>query len=214
MRVIAAAGDSLYIYDLNNPTVDPVAVALPNDISNLAQMRVAGDYLIALDDQDYKQAFLVNLATPQLITLTDGNASINGFAVGGDQFAFFADFDADDSVGGSQRAAVGTIPGPSFVKAALDDQIDGATNNNGLVGFGGSMCITPDGRCLFLANSYLQYRTTGAAFAVPADPQAADPYACPAWDIHCSTNTVGFKTATTNGDSDKTVGYIRLPAAD
>jgi len=210
MRVIAAAGGSLYIYDLNNPTVDPVAVALPDDISNTIQMKVAGDYLIALDDQSYEEAFLVDLATPQLITLPDGNASAKGFAVGGDTFAFFADFDADDGVGGGQRAAVGELPGPSFTKAALGDQIDGSTNNNGLVGFGASMCITPDGNCLYLADSYLQYRTTGASFAVPADPEGADPYACPAWDIHCSNNTVGFKTAVTTSTDTKTVGYIRL----
>ncbi len=207
MRVIAAAGTprALYVYDLNDPAEDPVEIPLPNGISGAgsAQMRVSGDFLIALDDQAFKQAFLVDLAAAQIIELPDGEASGFGVAIGGDNYAFFADLDADDRVGGNQRAAVGDLPDDDFIKAALGNQIDGSTNNNGLVGFGGSMCMTPDGRCLYLAAPYLQYRTAGAAFAVPADPDDDDPWGCPATDIHCSHNTVGFKTA-------GNLGYIRL----
>ncbi|NLX13602.1 MAG: hypothetical protein GXY44_08115 [Phycisphaerales bacterium] len=215
MRVIAAAGNprALYVYDLNNPADAPAAIALPNDISNNVQMKVNGNFLVALDDQAYKQLLLVDLEAGEIVELAEANA-IADVAVGPDAFAFFADLDADDSVGGDRRAAAGALPGPDFAKAALGNQIDGSTNNNGLVGFAGSMCIVPAGDYagyLFLANSYLQYSPGGVAFTVPADPDGDDPWACPAWDVDASRNTVGFKTATTRSDNtETTVGYIIL----
>ena len=211
LRVVAAAGSpaALYVYDLTTPAADPVEIALPNGIGDV-QMQISGDYLIALDDQGYPQAFLANLATPTVVALTDANG-IADADIGADVFAFFADLDAADSVGGWHRTAAGEVPGPGFTKAALDQYIDGSTTNNGQVGFAGSLCVTPDGKYIFLADTYLQYSTGGAAFVVPKDPENLDPWACPASDIYCSVNTVGFKTsATATSGTDQTVGYIRL----
>jgi hypothetical protein len=213
-RVIAAAGNprALYVYDLEDPTADPTAIALPNDLSSTVQMQVVGDFLVALDDQASRQLLLVNLETAQIVNLTAADA-IADVAVGPTKFAFFANFDAADSVGGSSRAAVGTLPGAGFTKVATGNQIDGSTNNNGLVGFAGSMCIVPSGDFadyIFLAAPYLQWSPGTTAFTVPDDPQGTDPWATPAVDIHCSDNVVGFKTATTRTDTNKTVGYIIL----
>jgi len=93
----------------------------------------------------------------------------------------------------------------------LDQPIDGSTANNGLVGFAGGMCVTPSGNYVFLSDWYLQYSPATAIFTVPADPDGSDSYGCPAWDVDCSDDTVGFKTAATRTSStDKTVGYIIL----
>lgn len=213
-RVIAAAGSprALYVYDLADPAADPTEIPLPNDISSTVQMQVLGDFLVALDDQAYKQLLLVDLETGTIVDLTDANA-IADVAVGPHQFAFFADLDADDSVGGELRTAVGNLPGPDFAKVATGNRIDGSTTNNGTVGFAGSMCMVPSGDFedyIFLAGPYLQYSPGTTTFTVPADPQGADPWATPAVDIHCSDNVVGFKTATTKTDANKTVGYIIL----
>ena len=213
-RVVAVAGSSsnraFYVYDIDNPTASPTVIAAPNGVGD-DQIQISGNYLIALDDEAYEQAFLVNLSTGSVITLTDAEATGNP-AIGGSVFAFFADADAADSHGGHQRTAVGTVPGPGSTKAGLDDYIDGSTGNNGLVGFADSMTVTPDGGYVFLADWYLQYSTSGASFVVPVDPGGTDPYACPAWDVHSSDGLVGFKTAADRSDSsDTTLGYIVLP---
>lgn len=206
---VAVANDTFYVYDIANPTAAPTEIVAPNGIGD-TQIEMNGNYIVALDDQSYPEAFLVDLTTNAVVPLTDAQG-IADLDIGTSTFAFFADADANDSSGGSQRAAVGTVPGPGFTKAALDQYIDGSTENNGLVGFGASMCVVPNDSYVFLADSYLQYSTGGASFVVPADPAGADSYGTPAWDVDASINTVGFKTANTRSDNtDTTVGYIIL----
>ena len=201
--------DSFYIWYLDDPTAAPTVIPTQNGVND-TQIKIQDGYIIAFDDQNYPMAFLVDLNTDTIMELTDAEATY-GAAIGGDKFAFFAYHDSDDAHGGHQRAAVGTVPGPSFDKHALNDYIDGSTGNNGLVGFAGTMCITPDGSKLFLADWYLQYSNANTSFVVPKDPDGTDPWACPAWDIDCSADTVGFKTATDRTLSqDTTLGYIVL----
>jgi len=209
-RVVAVANDTFYVYSIANPTAAPTEIPSANGI-NTTQIKISGNTIIALDDRSYPQAILVDLTSNTILALTDAEA-INPPAIGGTLFAFFADATAADSSGGSQRAAVGTVPGPGSTKAATGQYIDGSTTNNGLVGFAGTMAARDDGSYLFLANSYLQYSTGSASFTVPADPQGTDTYGTPAWDVDCSQNTVGFKTAATRTQNTATkIGYIILP---
>jgi hypothetical protein len=209
--VVVVADDIFYIYDIDNPSAAPTQIAAPNGIGDYV-IQISGSSIIALDNQNYEEAFLVNLSTNSIATLTDSLATGNP-AIGGTTFAFFADFDADDSSGGSLRTAVGTVPGPGFDKAPLDNPIDGSTSNNGYVGFAADMCVTPSGSHVFLSDSYLQHSTGSALFTVPPDPDGTDSYGTPAWDVDCSNDLAAFKTAekTTSG-TDKTVGYIILSA--
>jgi hypothetical protein len=168
------------------------------------------NYIIALDNQGYPVAFLVDLTTDTIMNLTDA-AAIFSPAIGSTVFAFWADADANDSVGGAQRAAVGTIPGPGFTKAALNQYIDGSTTNNGLIGFGQSIAVTPNSAYVFLGDGALQYSTGNASFILVPDPDGASAYGCPAWDVHCTNSTVAFKTASSTTASTSTkVGYIVL----
>jgi hypothetical protein len=210
-KVIAVVSDSFYVYDITTPTAAPTQIAVPNGIGDV-QIQTDGGYILAVDDQATEEAFLVNLSTESLVSLTNAQAATSDLDIGGTTFAFFANADASDSIGGHMRAAVGTVPGPGFTKAALGSSIDGSTNNNGTVGFASSTCVTPDGSLVFLSGWYLQYSAAGATFTVPTDAGGTDPYATPAWDVDCSSNTVGFKTATDRSDTqDTTVGYIILP---
>jgi hypothetical protein len=209
-KVIVAADGTFFIYDITNPNNPPAEIVSPNGIGAV-QMKTYGNYVVALDDQGYPQAILVDLVNLAIITPTDGLATFD-VAIGGGKYAFFADFDSDDSSGGHQRAAVGTVPQTSFAKAALGDYIDGSTTNNGLVGFASTMTIPPSGQYVFMAGWYFQYSTGGASFIVPADPKGEDPYACPAWDIDSSASVVGFKTSANRSDNTATtVGYVVLP---
>ncbi|MBN1492186.1 MAG: hypothetical protein JXA69_19900 [Phycisphaerae bacterium] len=206
--VVAAANDTLYVYDIANPTAAPTEIAVANGIAENIQMAISGNYIIAVDDQGYTAAFLVDLSTNSVITMTDAECVRNP-AISSTVFAFHSNNSAEDT---QTRIAVGTVPGPGFTKPAADQYIDGSTPNNGSVGYGSDVAIRPSGSHIFLSGAYLQYSTSGVSFVVPADPGGTDPYGCPAWKVDCSSNTVGFQTAavTTSG-TPKTVGYIILP---
>jgi hypothetical protein len=207
--VVAVVDNTFYIYDLNSPKAAPRKIVSANGIGD-TQIEISGTNIIAMDNQSYPQAFLVDLTTDTIIPLAEAQATFD-VALGANTFGFFANFDANDAVGGDQRAAVGGFPGPGFTKAALGSSIDGSTTNNGMVGFAGTMTITPNGNHIFLANSYLQYSSGNASFVVPDDPAGGDPWACPAWDIDATNKTVGFKTAASRSASTETkLGYIVL----
>ncbi|MFH1418054.1 MAG: hypothetical protein ABII12_07205 [Planctomycetota bacterium] len=210
-QAVAVANHTFFIYDIDAPNAAPVQIAPPNGIGDV-QIEIAGDYIIAIDNQGYGEAFMVDIAAQAVIALTNPEAAWD-VAICDDLFAFFADADINDRAGGGQRMAVGAMPGPGSTKAALDQYIDGSTGNNGYVGFGGSMTVTPDGAYVFLSDGYLQYSLGTAVFVVPPDPNASDPYGTPAWDVHCTeANTVGFKTASDRSATSTTkVGYIVLP---
>lgn len=208
--VVAVSDDTFYIYDVDNPAAVPVQIAAPNGVGAF-QIRMRGNYIIAIDNQSFGEAFLVDIAAGSIMTPADAGAA-RQVAIGDAVFAFFADQDLDDRDGGGNRAAVGAMPGTTFAKPPTDQFIDGSTANNGLVGYGASMSVTPSGNYVFLSDGYFQYSTGDVSFTVPADPDAGDPYGCPAWDVDSSADTVGFKcgadrTQTTN----TTVGYIVLP---
>lgn len=208
--VVAVVDDTFYVYDVDNPAAAPAQIAAPNGVGAF-QIRMRGNHIIAIDNQSFGEAFLVDIAGKSIMTPTDADAA-RQVAIGNAVFAFFADQDLDDRSGGGNRAAVGAVPGTTFAKPATDQFIDGSTANNGLVGYGASMSVTPSGGYVFLSDAYLQYSTGDVSFMVPADPDGIDPYGCPAVDVDCSANTVGFKTAADRTQTtSRTVGYIVLP---
>ena len=124
--------------------------------SHLCDYLIAqGHNVIAMDNQNYPEAFLVDLVNNSVVSLTNA-LSAKAVAIGGNTFAFFADVDANDRSGGDQRCAVGTVPGPGFSLPALDNYIDGSTANNGLVGFGTEVCVTPAGNYVFISGPFAE----------------------------------------------------------
>lgn len=209
-RAVAVADDTFFIYDIDAPTTAPVQIAAPNGVGDV-QMEIAGDFILAIDNQAPGEAFLVDILGEAIVTLTNPEAAWD-VSICNDGFAFFADADAADSAGGGQRVAVGAMPGPDSTKAPLDQYIDGSTVNNGLMGFGGSLSVTPGGEYVFLSDGYLQFSNLDAAFAIVPDPNDSDPYGTPAWDVHCSATIVAFKSASNRSATTTTsVGYIVLP---
>lgn len=208
--VVVAADGTFYVYDIDNPTAEPTAIASPNGIGDV-QMKMHGGYVIAVDDQSYPQVILVDISGEQILTPTDGLAAFD-VAIGEDLYSFYADYDSDDSSGGHQRTAVATLPQTAYTKVSLDNYIDGSTTNNGLVGFGATMTIPPSGGYVFLADWYLQYSTGDTSFVVPDDPEGVDSWGCPAWDVDSSDDVVAFKTSSNRSDNTTTtVGYVLLP---
>lgn len=209
-RVVAVADDTFFIYNMDGPNLGPIQIAAPNGVGDV-QMEIAGDFILAIDNQAPGEAFLVDIVGQTIVPLTNPEATWD-VSLCNDGFAFFADATLDDRAGGGQRVAVGTMPGPDSTKAAMNQYIDGSTVNNGLVGYGGSLSMTPGGEYVFLSDGYLQYSGGDAAFVVIPDPDASDVYGTPAWDVHCSANTVAFKTASDrSADTNTKVGYIVLP---
>lgn len=209
-RVVVVANSTFYAYDLDAPNAPPIQIAAPNGVGNV-QIELAGDYVLALDNQAFGEAFLVDIAGQAIVPLANSTATLD-VAIANNVFAFFADAVADDRGGGGQRAAVGTIPGPDFAKAAVGQFIDGSTANNGLVGYGGSMSVTPGGEYLFLSDGYLQFSSGNSVFTVLPDPDGSDAYGTPALDVDCSASTVAFKTSSGRMATTTTkVGYIVLP---
>jgi len=201
-QAVAVASHTFFIYDIDTPAAAPIQIVAPNGVGDV-EIEIAGDYILAIDNQGYGEAFLVDIAAQAVIALTTPGAGGSDVALCDNVFAFFADEVAEDRAGGHLRAAVGAMPGPGSDKAAVDQPIDGSTGNNGYVGFGGSMS---------LSDGYLQYSAGNAVFAVLPDPDGSDVYGTPAWDAHCSANTVAFKTASDRSASSTTkVGYIVLP---
>ena len=209
-QVVAVANNTIFIYDVNNPNASPFQIPVANGVSAV-QMKSRGIWLIAIDSSSQPSAFLVNLSTRTPVPLPNSAAAL-AVSISDTRFGFFANFDLNDVSGVTQRAAVGTIPGPAFEKASLNRFIDGTSLLNGLVGFANAISITPDGRFAFLAGPYLQFSQANASFTVLPDPAKSDPFGTPAFDIAASSNTVGFKTSALATDSvNTTIGYIILP---
>jgi hypothetical protein len=209
---VAVADDSFHIYDINAPTAAPTVVAVANGIGD-TQIAVDGGYILFHDDQSPSEIGLVNIATRAVTGLTHA-AAAKELALAGGSFGYFVDRDAGDSVGNFQRSAFGTVPGPGATLAADDAFIDGGTTNNGLLGWGESIAVTPDGARWFIggktsvgSGEYLQ-TGTGGAFEVVEDPSGLDAYGCKGTDVSVSSNTVAFKIGL---NTDTTLGYIVLP---
>ena len=133
-------------------------------------------------------------------------------ALGGDVFAFLANIDAADQRQGYQRVAVGSVAAGTFARSAVNFEYQ-VERSSGVeaVGYGSSLCVTPDGDYTFLGGWYLQVSTDGADFEVVADPTGQDTEGCPAWDVVCSDSVVAFKTAQTHEQATSTtIGYVLL----
>jgi len=220
MQVVAVSGDSFYVYNINDPTAAPTVwdVSAAGGIGD-SQIHLSDGYIFYEDNEAFGNARFIDVATGQVTTLTE-NPQAGTLNSDGGRFCTFVDRDANDSNGGDQRGAIGTIPGPGAMLSG-DEQIDGSTTNNGFVGWSQVCTITPNGTYTFLSGSesigsgeFLQV-STGGAFSLVNDPDGSSPYGLPATDVAVNGSLVGFKTGdgTTAGANTK-VGYIILSGND
>jgi hypothetical protein len=228
-------GESIFVWDLNNPTTQPTEFDLFGDgVSTSVQIRMDGGYVL------YRQAFtdataLLNISDGTVTAFTNDSefAVTSPVALDGGRFGFFVAEESADSVfGGStvHRSAIGSVgDAPGATLASQIDEITPAVDCGGelgRVGYGGQMAITPDGARWFLSGTgpidndleYLQMNN-GSGWQLFTDAGTLTGHVM-ATDVVCSSNTVAFRALrqqVTSGcltDDDWVLGFIvldRLP---
>jgi hypothetical protein len=218
-QVVAAVDDTFYLYDINEPMAAPASFNL-RDVGGIDQgtiFKFDNGYVFYKDGTEATNAAFLNVSDGTITVLTE-NGAAEELAVSNTQFGYFLNRDANDSVGAFHRSGIGTVPGPNAFLAAANQQIDGATDANGLIGWGQAVAISPNGAYTLISGKgalepgdYLQI-SLGAVFATLNDPEGTDPYALPGTDVSVSDTCVAFKTGTSAPDGSPTrVGYVVLP---
>ena len=135
--------------------------------------------------------------------------AIYGLALGGGTYVYFASRNAGDTHGITGRAAIGKAGAqPKFARGARPV---GRSKNNGLIGFGASAAVTPNGR-VFIGGMEDIGRTErfqiyrGARFSLHPD-RSTNPRYLVATDLVASSRIVAFKVGVNNRTM---LGYIKL----
>lgn len=206
----AGAGGTDYdikLFEIANPDKPPRSIDLEQYRGvGKAQMQFDDGKILFQTGEAYQRAMLLDTATGGITELTRAKY---GMALEGGTYVYFGDRDAKDSSSITGRAAVGKVGGqPKFSAGSTPV---GGSKNNGLVGFGASAAVTPDGQ-IFIAGMEDVGRTErfqtyrGAKFALQPDA-SVNPRFLQASDVVASSKLVAFKTG---ADNRTTLGYIVL----
>jgi hypothetical protein len=217
-KVAAATMDKFYVFDITDPTADPVIVNNA-DGTNINVQMVFKDGKILYADFNNEKTQLATVSSGVITTISvdpDGwdKPTLLDVDMNGGKIGFFL---KEYYVGINYRAAVGDAASAPTVSKAPDTdnatEIDGSTHNNGFLAYASTMGITPDASKIFIAGfadigagEYLQYSTGGVNFTL-LQGTGGDAYGFPASDVSVSSNTVAFKGGTEEATH---VCYIRL----
>lgn len=209
--MVAAAGGldySINLFDIKNPNSPPKVVNVKkyNGVG-MAQMRFDDGKVLFQTAESYKRAMLLDVASGNITELSRAQ---HDMALKGGTYVYFAARDSKDSSSITGRAAVGKVGAqPKFTVGATPI---GGSKNNGLVGFGASVAITPDGKQIFIAGMETAGRTERlqiyrrGKFALQRDASYR-PGFMQASDVVASSRIVAFKTGK---DNTTTLAYIKL----
>ena len=209
--MVAGAGSNNYeirVYDINNPEKAPKVFDLkPYKGVSKYQMVFDNGKILFQSGETKEKAVLLDVASGKF---TDMSEAVYGMAMAGGKFVYFANRGSTDYHGISSRAAVGTIGSqPKFVAGKKPIA---TSANNGIVGFGSTAAITPDGKHIFVAGlddvgqtERLQ-KYSGAKFVTQRDA-AAKPAFLAATDVVASSKIVAFKIGRNNQTK---LGYMKL----
>lgn len=178
------------------------------------QMKIDGEILYYFGAKSTKSnLFQMNLRTGEIKQVGEFPAAPSVGANDG-TVAYFLDRDAKDKNGTEARLAVMKKGGTPVVAAPTDRFIDGSTKNNGIIGFGNMIAVTPDGKYVFIAGNesvgrteILQYYDGAGVKLVNDGISATSPKALPGSDIVANSSLVAFKIGTDNNTS---LAYIKL----
>lgn len=222
--VAVRGGNTFYIYDANSPTTAPMQFmrsALLGGAGS-SDIQIDGNFVAFFDDNgDFT---LLNITNGQFSQPTrNPGRSIRGLALESNRFAFFAMQTSDDgsSVAQVNRALTGTTSDVNTLVDPVGTFVNGQDETDGRVGFGATLCISPNGRFAFAGgetavgvNSMdrLYLSTDGGSFLIVQDPSDSL-NALRAAGVACSDNLVAFLIPTdlTTTTSSVTVGYAALP---
>lgn len=177
-------------------------------------MAVSGDNLYYFDRKSgIHSVYQLNLRTGAKTKLAVNPATFLVAANGG-TVAYFARRDAKDMNGTEARLVVMKKGGAPTVLVTTDTFIDGSTKNNGLMGFGNSIAITPDGKHVFISGQdsigtteVLQYYDGAGVKLVNDSISATKPKSLTGSDVVANASFVAFKIGANNNTS---LAYIKL----
>ncbi len=217
-KVVVATMDKFYVFDITDPTADPVIINNA-DGTNINVQMVFKDGKILYADFNNEKMQLATVSSGVITTISvdpDGwdKPTLIDVDMNGGKLGFFLKEYYD---GVNYRAAVGNVASAPTVSKAPDPdhatRIDGSTTNNGFLAYASTISITPDASKIFIAGwesigsgEYLQYSTGGVNFSL-IQGTGGDAYGFPASDVSCSSNTVAFKGGQ---EQDTVVCYIKL----
>ncbi len=213
-QVVVSAGGNFYLFDIDSPTDLPLLMA--GAIDGVANMPIAfdGQRVFYHDGANMPNAVVFDIAANENVTMNPNRAA-GLFTLRNGTFGYFL---ADNSIGGQLRSALGAfgsgpIAGTTVTTATTGALISSGSTNNGGIGYGQTIAVTPNGSRWFIAGresisagEFLQ-TSTGGTFTIVPDPNGTNALGCPASDVDCSNNTVAFKYGTANTTF---VAYMRL----
>jgi hypothetical protein len=215
LQVAAVDGEMLYIYDIQVPDEDPEVVDLSVDGGiGPAQIAIDNGVMLYHDGSVPPRAMLLDIGSGDVTALA-ANPACSGIALSGGVLSYFLDASAGVS-GEVTRAVIGQSAAPEqLIVAVADGFLNEADHDQGAVGFGSTVGVTPDGRYILLAgdgglggSEYLQV-STGGAFSIAPDVGGRSDLRLPASDLSVSDSVAAFKTGTS---ADTVLAYILLPS--
>lgn len=220
-QFVALVTDFVVIYDMDDPTAQPAVIdtSAVGGVSNRDQTHLDDGFLIyhahELSGNNRELTYMLDLEM-SITTLIDENPSRpRPMDLESGIFGYFAHVsDADVSTNDTARSVFGTVASGAPEMTQLNDARTalGADPEDGIVGYGCTIAITPDGRYRFVAGcgnvgvaEYL-FISTGGPLEVLADQLDLDflGLGTPASCVDASNTLAVFRTS-------QSVAYIELP---
>lgn len=213
--------DFVAVYDMDDPTAAPTIIDLSADggVTNARQIHIDGGFMIYHTQEKSGNGReitrMVNLSDGSTMQLSENPARPRPLDLESGVFGYFAHVsDADVSTNDTARAVFGVLNSGTPQVNLLNDARTpiGADPGDGIVGYGCSLAITPNGQFRVIAGcgsvgtaEYLQI-SNGGDFVVIADQLDNDPLdmGMPASNVYATDSLIVFQT---NGG----VAYISLP---
>lgn len=220
-QFVALVTDFVVIYDMDDPSAAPAVIDTSGvgGVSNRDHTHLDDGFLIyhahELSGNNRELTYVLNLDT-SVTTLIDANPSRpRPMDLESGIFGYFAhESDADVSTNDTARSVFGTVDSGSPVITQPNDARTalGADPEDGILGYGCTIAITPDARYRFVAGcgnvSVAEYLfiSTGGEMEVLADQLGLDflGLGTPASCVDASNTLAVFRTS-------QSVAYIELP---
>ncbi len=208
VAVVSGREYEMKIYDINNTNKTPKVFDLTTYRGvGKNQMAFDNGKILFLTGESKAKAVMLDVASGKF---TEMSLAYHNVALAGGKFVYFANRGTNDYKGNVSRAVVGNVgtqPRLSTTKSPI-----GGSQNNGIIGFGATAAITPDGKNIFIAGwrdigqteRFQSYR--GGRFITQRDATAR-PAILQGSDIVASSKIVALKVGRNNSTK---LGYIKL----
>ncbi|MBN1347752.1 MAG: hypothetical protein JXQ73_34015 [Phycisphaerae bacterium] len=223
-KIVVHTSDGLYVYTIATPNAAPQKFTRSalNGGLGMSDIVIDGNYVAFFDDnEDYT---VLNISTGQFSQPSRNPGRQNrGLALQASRLGYFALQTNDDGYSTSviNRCMVGRVTSLNSLYDPSGAFVNGSDENDGRLGFGATVAISPNARFVFVAGETavgvdeqerLYLSMDGGYFECVLDDDDPDDVLRAA-GVACSNNLVAFLIpATLSGTtSDVSVGYAVLP---